>query len=190
MLMMSVARLRLASRPSLEDLETNQSQQVSPNRLHQSQEKSPDQASIPKRHCHVGQILYAKDVQKNYPSWKKWVANRVHIPLFRWFEKILGLFPPTGKRIIDGVYVWNAHQGCFSTQEEADRDAARYPHGYVVPNVPVGSSLTADAAEESSIYFASKGKEDIPTSVVLHELDEARREAAKVKAAVHTARVL
>lgn len=152
------AKLRLATRTAtLEDLEeSQQNQRRRP--IHQSPEKSPAQGvtgSLTRTHCHVAQILYAKDVQKNYPAWKRWVANNIHIPLFRWFEKSLGLFPPTGERI-DGVYVWASHQGCFESEAEAKADADRYPHGYVVPNMPLGRSLTASVAEKSSIYFATR----------------------------------
>jgi hypothetical protein len=103
-------------------------------------------------HCHVGQVLYAKDVYKDYPAWKRWAAEHIHIPLFRFLQKWLNLFPP-GRLEPDGTYSWVMHQGCFFTQEDADRDAARYPHGYVVPNVPLGQSLTDKVTEKSSIYF-------------------------------------
>jgi hypothetical protein len=147
------SRLRLVT---LEDLENQQSQQVNQHQYRQlNQERYQDQADqVPKFHCHVGQILYAKDVYKDYPTWKRWAALHVHIPLFRWFEKALGLFPPTGRDVIKGVYVWNAHQGCFASREDADKDAARYAHGYVVPNMPLGQSLTESVPEKSSIYFA------------------------------------
>ena len=178
------AKLHLAT---MEDLETSQSQQPARNHLHR-QAKSPGQAATNHSHFHVGQLLYAKDVYKDYPAWKRWVANNVHIPLFRFIEKTLGLFPPTGKRP-DGTYVWAAHQGCFESREQADIDAARYPHGYVVPNVPVGRSLTADVAQESSIYFArNKREEATKADEVSKVINEARRDVANARATIQTAR--
>lgn len=173
--------LRLATR--LEDLET-QHQPMSPSQSsHQYQERYPDQARLPRTHCHVGQILYAKDVYKDYPAWKRWVALYFHIPLFRFLEKLLNLFPPTGKDL-HGVYVWNAHQGCFLTREEADQDAARYPHGYVVPNMPLGQSLTAAVPEKSSIYFTNQDTTPSPDHVDLTPiLEEVRQLRATVRAA-------
>lgn len=171
--MRTATKLKLAS---LEDMETSHDQQTRPLYHQQNQGRFPDQESkrLPRVHSHVAQILYAKDVYKNYPAWKRWAANNVHIPLFRFLEKWLKLFPPTGKKP-DGTYVWASHQGCFFTQEEADADAARYPHGYVVPNMPLGRSLTADVAEESSIYFASKGK-PVKLKMVFEEMRKLQEE--------------
>lgn len=179
------ARLRLAT---LEDMEENQqSQQRRPARpqlshLYRERSQGPVEHSLPRTHCHVGQILYAKDVQKNYPAWKRWVANNVHIPLFRWFEKSLGLFPPTGMRIIDDVYVWNSLQGCYLSEEDAHADAARYPHGYVVPNVPLGNSLPEAVPEKSSVYFADR------EGTMAIDLTAVRDELSKLRSAVHAAR--
>ncbi len=176
---MSHPKLKLATK--LEDLET-QHRPASRSPFHQlRQERYQDQETdrLPRSHFHVGQLLYTGDMQKGYPAWKRWVQNHVHIPLFRWFEEKFGLFPPTGKRIIDGAYVWNSHQGCFVTRAEADRDAARYPHGYVVPNMPLGQSLTESAPEKSSIYFSKGSKEErspISLSTVLSEMGELHRD--------------
>lgn len=181
------ARLRLASRPTLEDLETTQSQQAiqSPS-LHLPQAKSPVQGDrLPREHYHVAQILYAKDAYAAYPAWKRALVTSVYLPLFRFFHSWLGLFPPT-RMEPDGTYSWLIHQGCFLSRAEANTDAARYPHGYVVPNVPLGRSLTADVAKESSIYFA-KNKEE---PAICAPLMEAQEELRKLKADVRSLRTI
>ena len=186
---MSVAKLRLASRPTLEDLEANQGQQATRHRLHQpSLAKSPvPESRLPKVHCHTAQVLYAKDMQRNYPEWKRWAVNNLYLPVFRFLHKRWGIAPPSGKDA-EGREIWVSHQGCFLTREEAEADAKRYPHGYVVPNMPLGNSLTADVAKESSIYVPNKGEKAVPTTDMLSEINEARQEAAKVRAAVQSAR--
>lgn len=172
------AKLRLAR---LEDLETSQDRltlRVPENRRQQSREKSQAQESrLPREHCHTAQILYTKDVYKDYPAWKKWTVEHVYLPLFRQFHARLNLFPPT-RLEPNGTYSWLVHQGCFLTEEEAKTDAARYPHGYVVPNVPLGQSLTEDVAEESSIYFSKGSKEErsISLGAVLTEMGELQRD--------------
>lgn len=138
--------------------------------------KSPEQVALPRVHCTVGQILYAKDVYKDFPAWKRWAAIHLHIPLFNFLQRALGLFPPTGQDA-NGVHVFNAHQGCFFTREEAEVDAARYPHGYVVPNMPLGQSLTADTPEHSSIYFAHSP----PLRPLFEEVDKIRATAQAVR---------
>lgn len=137
----------------------------------------------------MGQILYTKDVYKDYPAWKRWVVNNAHLPLFRFCHRVLGLYPPTGEeQLPDGTrrYLFAAHQGCFFTKDEADMDAARYKHGYVVPNVPLGRSLTANIPEKPAIYIpASKGdmaKLDILTSI--------SEEVKRIKTIAHQARAV
>lgn len=180
-----MSALRLASRIALEDLETNHSQQTLQSHPRQlSQERSPAQESrLPREHFSVGQILYAKDVYKDYPAWKRWVANHVHLPLFRFCHKVLGLYPPTGQRP-DGTYIFAAQQGCFLTQAEADEDARRYPHGYVVPN-PLGRSLTADIPEQPSSYIPNKEGPAICTPLM-----EVQDELRKLKADVRSLRLI
>lgn len=126
------------------------------------------ESRLPRQHCHTAQVLYAKDMQKNYSPWKRWAVNNLYLPVFRFLHKHWNIAPPTG-RDAEGREIWVAHQGCFLTRAEADMDAARYPHGYVVPNVPLGRSLTADVAEETSIYVPNK---DRPEKVDLAPLQE------------------
>jgi hypothetical protein len=173
------AKLRLATR--LEDLETSQSQQATQRLLHQqSPEKFPaPESNLPRQHCHVAQILYAKDAYRGYPSWKRWAVINVYLPLFRVLHKWLGLFPPTRVEP-DGTYSWLVHQGCFLTRAEAEADAKRYPHGYVVPNMPLGRSLTADVAEETSIYVPNKEDKGEPAklsaAMVFEEVRKLKRD--------------
>ncbi len=154
---MSQPKLKLATR--LEELESQHQtrNQISQNLRQPSAERFPAPASrLPREHHHVSQILYQKDAYKGYPVWKREIVQHVYLPLFRAFHKWLDLFPPT-RMEPDGTYSWLVHQGCFLTREEADRDAARYPHGYVVPNMPLGQSLTESVPEKSAIYFAKGG---------------------------------
>lgn len=174
------ARLRLAS---LEDLE-GQSQPRQSLHRQQNLEKSPaPESRLPREHSHVSQILYQKDVYKDYPAWKRWMVEYVYLPIFRQFHRRLNLFPPT-RMEPDGTYSWLVHQGCFFTEEEAKADAARYAHGYVVPNVPLGRSLTADIAEDSSIYFAKSKEEMNKEGLLCAPLMEAQEELRKLKAEV------
>ena len=186
---MSAARLRLASRPTLEDLEASHSRPVTRSPYRQpSPAKSPvPENRLPKVHCHTAQVLYAKDLQKDYPQWKRWAVNNLYLPVFRFLHRHLGIAPPSG-RDAEGREIWVSHQGCFLTREEAEADAKRYPHGYVVPNMPLGNSLTADVAKETSIYVPNKGEKVVPTTDLVTEINEARQEAAKVRAAVQSAR--
>lgn len=168
--MRTATKLKLMSRiETLEDMEASQSNQPAIQRHRHLPEKSPAPvARLPREHFHTAQILYQKDVYKDYPAWKRWTVEHLYMPIFRQFHKRLKLFPPT-RMEPNGTYSWLMHQGCFLTKDEADADAARYPHGYVVPDVPVGQSLTASVNEDSAIYIpASKGdmaKLDILTSI-------------------------
>lgn len=177
---MSLPKLKMVMR--LEDLESQQTSLRTQTAQAQDQRvRFPDPEKARKQHFHVAQILYAKDVYKNYPAWKRWLANNVHLPLFRFFHKWLALYPPTGQRS-DGTYIFAAHQGCFLSKEEAEQDAQRYPHGYVVPNIPLGRSLTSSIPEGSSIYFPNK--EDTHFSVDLAPVLE---EVGKLRATVQSA---
>ncbi len=173
---MSSPKLKLASRiATLEDMEANQHQQATQNQKFRqpTRVKSPDQVRpLRRRHWHVCQLLYTEDVYKDYPAWKKWAVDNVHIPLFNFFLKALKLFPPTGEDS-DGRKIYIAHQGCFETQEEADVDAARYPHGYVVPDMPLGQSLTAEV-ENPNIYFAKNKEDTVRLGLVAAIVQEAK----------------
>ena len=186
------AKLRLATRTNLEDLEKNQRQQMSRlplSRLQPTREKSPGPESrLPREHSHVSQILYQKDVYKDYPAWKRWLVGHVYLPLFRQFHRRLNLFPPT-RMEPDGTYSWLVHQGCFLTEEEAKADAARYPHGYVVPNVPLGRSLTQSIPEKSAIYFSRECEPLVPATNGFHvDLASIQEEANLLEATVRAAR--
>jgi hypothetical protein len=183
---MSAARLRLASRPTLEDLEASHSRQIQSRRLRQP---NPETAAVPvarlpREHFHVAQRKYSLDA--NSPVWKKAVFWLVYIPLFRFFHKRLRFITPDRVEA-DGSYSWLEHQGCFLTEDEALADAKRYPFGFVVPS-PLGRSMMAETTPESAIYYPNKGEKAVPTTDMLSEIDEARQEAAKVRAAVQSAR--
>lgn len=177
-------RLQLASLTTLED-DRNQQPQTN-QRLRsrqQSREKFQGQESkLPREHCSVDQILYAKDMYVSYPAWMRVVVNYAYLPLFRFLHKWLKLFPPT-RLEPDGTYSWVMHQGCFLSEEDALRDAARYAHGYVIPNMPLGRSLTSDLPARSAIYF-SREKPVPPV-----DLSPVMEEADKLKTAVHLARM-
>jgi hypothetical protein len=169
--------LRLAT--SLEEIEEShdrhpQASQQSHQFPERYQGKEP--RSLPREHFHVAQIIY--DLQNNWPAWKRLVFKAVYLPLFRFFDKRVGILPPVRVEP-DGTYSWLAHQGCFLTEAEAQLDASRYPFGYVVPHVPLGSSLTEDIPEKSSIYF----QKELPRPSLAPIVEEARR----LRTAVHTA---
>ena len=48
--------------------------------------------------------------------------------------------------------------------------------------------MMAETTPESAIYYPNKGEKAVPTTDMLSEIDEARQEAAKVRAAVQSAR--
>ena len=182
--MKHATKLKLAT---LEDLEETQESQIQTNHLHHHQIPARSQAqesSLPRQHFSVGQILYSKDVYKDYPAWKRLAVNYAYLPLFRFLHKRLSLFPPT-RMEADGTYSWQPHQGCFFNREEADADARRYAHGYVVPNVPLGQSLTKDIPRRSSIYIPGKAEDPIP-----NVLSDVQAEARELKAAVHSLRLI
>lgn len=179
----TMTRLRLATVMTLEEAEANQQTQ-SPHQLNHREKSPAPESRLPREHSHVAQILYQKDVYKDYPAWKRWLVQYVYLPLFRQFHRRLNLFPPT-RMEPDGTYSWLVHQGCFITEAEAKADAARYPHGYVVPNVPLGRSLPEATVEKSAIYFPSPARNGYERGIDLSSIQE---EVNLLEATVRSAR--
>ncbi len=85
-------KLKLATSEEMEQGQTSRTRQSRPQYHQQIQAKSQDQESrIPREHLSVGQILYAKDVYKDYPMWKRFVAIRLYLPIFRFLHNVVVL---------------------------------------------------------------------------------------------------
>lgn len=172
--MMPNRHLKLAT---LEDMENQQSRSHHPQQS-RVKYRAVESSQLPHVHSHVGQVIY--DLDGNWPRWKRAVLRGFYLPLIRVFVK-LGFFPPA-RVYPDGSFSWVMHQGCFLTEAEARADAARYPHGYVVPNMPLGRSLTESVPEKSAVYFPNHVDE------VEDLLLPIREEVKKLKATAQAAR--
>lgn len=177
--MSTARRLHLAT---LKDQETDQPRRpLIPSHLQQTPEWDRARANgLPRSHSHVAQRKYNLD--DSSPAWKKFVHRWAFIPIFKFFYNYLGFNTPNG---IDeqGRPFCVEHQGCFVDEAEAVQDAARYPFGYVVPNLPLGRSLPSET-QEGGMYYP-RGQVDLEPLA-----QELAKEVRAVRAAVQAVRAI